>query len=329
MKQPGFGAFVISLDFELHWGVRDHSLATSEYRRNLLGEQQAVPAMLDLFREFEVAATWATVGFLFANSKSELNRYKPSVLPEYKDAALSPYDEEIGADETSDPLHYAPSLIKRIQKTPRQEIATHTFSHYYCLEAGQNKESFAADLRSAVAIAEPYGARPRSIVFPRNQHNSQYESVLLENGIVCFRGNQNAWMYQISGENRKHPLYRAARLADSYFNVAGAHTFKWQNVWSKNIANVPASMFLRPVSKKMEPLEKLRLRRIKKCVAYAAEKREIFHLWWHPHNFGVNLEENLDFLREILETFRQYRQSDDLRSLSMLETAEAAREFAV
>ncbi|MGI8640503.1 MAG: polysaccharide deacetylase family protein [Pyrinomonadaceae bacterium] len=328
MKQPDFGAFVISLDFELHWGVRDHLSTTGEYRQNLLGEDQVVPALLDLFQEFEIAATWATVGFLFAKSKEELDGYKPSILPDYIDSSLFPYDEEIGADEESDPLHYAPRLIEQIQNTPRQEIATHTFSHYYCLEPGQTKESFAADLQSAVAIAEPYGVRPRSIVFPRNQCNSDYESVLLENGIVCFRGNQKSWMYQISATNRKHPLYRAARLADSYFNVAGTHTFKWQDVWSGNIANVPASMFLRPISKKMERLEKLRLQRIRRSIAFAAKKRRIFHLWWHPHNFGVNLEENLDFLREILKTFRRYQQSHNLCSLSMLDVARAARDSA-
>ncbi len=78
----------------------------------------------------------------------------------------------------------------------------------------------------------------------------------------------------------------------------------------------------------MERLEKFRLRRIKRGIAYAAEKREIFHLWWHPHNFGVNLQANLDFLREILNTFRQYRESHQLQSLSMLEVAQIARDFA-
>ncbi|HLM62313.1 MAG TPA: hypothetical protein VK308_16035, partial [Pyrinomonadaceae bacterium] len=77
------GAFVISLDFEIHWGVRDYKPSDGDYRPHLLGERQAVPAMLELFKEFEVAATWATVGFLFAKSKAELEKYKPKVLPEY------------------------------------------------------------------------------------------------------------------------------------------------------------------------------------------------------------------------------------------------------
>ena len=36
--------------------------------------------------------------------------------------------------------------------------------------------------------------------------------------------------------------------------------------------------------------------------------REIFHLWWHPRNFGVNLAENLRFLNEIIAHFMVLRE---------------------
>ena len=66
-----FGALVISLDFELYWGVRDkRSLA--QYGRNILGGRKAIPRMLDLFAERDVGATWATVGFVFCGSKDEV-----------------------------------------------------------------------------------------------------------------------------------------------------------------------------------------------------------------------------------------------------------------
>ncbi len=55
------GTFVISLDFELHWGVRDHR-TVADYRENLLGVRRVVPALLSLFSEFGIHATWATVG---------------------------------------------------------------------------------------------------------------------------------------------------------------------------------------------------------------------------------------------------------------------------
>ena len=50
-------ALVISLDFELFWGVRD--VATLEnYGRNLLGARSVVPALLKLFHQYQVHATW-------------------------------------------------------------------------------------------------------------------------------------------------------------------------------------------------------------------------------------------------------------------------------
>ena len=68
------GVLVISLDFELHWGVRDLTPVDGPYRGNLLGAREAVPRMLELFERFEFGATWATVGFLFASTRDELER---------------------------------------------------------------------------------------------------------------------------------------------------------------------------------------------------------------------------------------------------------------
>src|SRR5437762_12519929 len=146
---PDFGALVISLDFELHWGVRDKCAVDGAYRGNLLGARKAIPRMLDLFEEFDVAATWAAVGFLFAESRREREEFSPRIRPNYEDSRLNAYAEMTGENEHSDPLHYAGSLIRQIRSRAKQEIASHTFSHYYCLEPGEMREAFAADLRSA------------------------------------------------------------------------------------------------------------------------------------------------------------------------------------
>ena len=79
------GAFVLSLDFELHWGVRDHQAAEGPYRAALLGAREAVERTLDLFAAYDVAATWATVGFLFARSRGELEAASPAERPTYVD----------------------------------------------------------------------------------------------------------------------------------------------------------------------------------------------------------------------------------------------------
>src|SRR5262249_53926370 len=103
------GTLVISLDFELYWGVRDLG-PLAGYRDNLLGVRQAVPALLRLFDEFQIHVTWATVGFLFFDNKRELEQAlpPPELRPRYVNAALSPYEHlaRIGADETEDPYHF-------------------------------------------------------------------------------------------------------------------------------------------------------------------------------------------------------------------------------
>jgi hypothetical protein len=82
------GQFVISLDFELLWGVRDHADRDS-YGGNVLGARDAVPKMLELFADKKICATWATVGFLFCESKEELLASFPSELPAYLNPRLS------------------------------------------------------------------------------------------------------------------------------------------------------------------------------------------------------------------------------------------------
>ena len=106
------GQFVISLDFELHWGVRDHT-AVDQYRENLLGVREVVPALLARFRQREVHATWATVGILFAKTRAEALQHAPSDRPAYTNARLNPYTglEAAGPDEAADPFHFAGSLV--------------------------------------------------------------------------------------------------------------------------------------------------------------------------------------------------------------------------
>src|SRR6185437_13209819 len=83
-------SFVISLDFELMWGVRDHADIES-YGANVLGVRQAIPKMLDMFECSRIRATWATVGFVFCKDKGELLESAPSLRPSYEQKKLSNY----------------------------------------------------------------------------------------------------------------------------------------------------------------------------------------------------------------------------------------------
>ena len=70
MKQ---GTLIVSLDFELFWGMLDCS-TLEEYGGNVMGGRGAIPRLLKLFETYNIHATWATVGFLFADNY-EVYRY--------------------------------------------------------------------------------------------------------------------------------------------------------------------------------------------------------------------------------------------------------------
>lgn len=307
-------AFVISLDFELHWGMSD-IVTTPEhpYVRHLLGARRAVPAMLDLFRERHIHATWATVGYLFAENRETLTRFSPVRRPRYTNPARDNYRLEIGDDEASDPLHYARSLIDLIAQTPGQEIASHTFSHYYCHEDGQTPEDFKADLQAAKAIAEHAGHQVTSLVLPRNQVDDAYLGPMREAGFRCYRGNPQRAGFQRQYHNAAPT--RALRLLDSYIDLTGHHGTKWRDLEGDPL-NIPASMFLRP-RRGMLQLDALRLRRIKNAMRRTARRGEIFHLWWHPHNFGGDIDANLRDLAAIIGYFQALSIEYGMRSMSM------------
>jgi peptidoglycan/xylan/chitin deacetylase (PgdA/CDA1 family) len=299
---------------------------TDPYASNLLGGRRVIPQMLRLFEKNGIAATWATVGFLFARSTEELERFKPRVLPCYRDERLNPYKIAVGADERSDPFHYASTLIRQIQQTPRQEIGTHTYSHHYCREDGQNAATFHADLRSAVGIARQHGITLRSIVFPSNQHNEAYDPVLLEHGIRCFRGNWGGWLLpELGSAQQDSPGRRAARLADSYVNISGDNLVAWAGVREPSgLCNVAASAFLRPYMPNLRVLEPMRRRRLVRSMRRAAREGKIFHLWWHPHNFGGYPEPSLAFLTSLIDEYKRLAEEHGMQSLSMADVGDRA-----
>jgi peptidoglycan/xylan/chitin deacetylase (PgdA/CDA1 family) len=318
------GQFVISLDFELFWGVRER-VASGQYMSNLLGTRAAIPALLQLFREYEIHSTWAVVGFLFFDRTSALLEGAPKLRPRYRNHKLSPYGDLPPEDarETSDSVFFAPSLIRRIADIPYTEIGTHTFSHYYCLEDGHDLEGFRQDLLAAQSIAARFGIRIESLAFPRNQCQERFLDVCAETGIIAYRGNPSSWLYRAAAQDEQGAFKRIGRLADAYLPIAQTHKRR-QERDVKLPVDISASRFLRPYSKSLRSLEGLRLHRIKREMTFAAKHGLLYHLWWHPHNFGVRTRENLAFLQKVLGHYRSLRDRWGFESLNM---GEAARQY--
>lgn len=324
----GQGAFIVSLDFELHWGVRD-VVELRGKQDHFLRARESVPEVLRSFEAHDVHATWATVGFLFAENKRELLAHLPDTLPAYTERRFDPFPmlDDIGEDERGDPFHYAPSLLRVISDSPGQEVGSHTFSHYYCLEDGQTQAAFEADLEAARAIGERFGRVTDTLVFPRGQYNPEYQASLVKHGVRAYRLAPSFYPYQPRRAGDENITHRGLRLLDSYLSLGGSYGDA-PRPDSTGAVPLRAGLFLRPYSPTRRRLEPIRLRRLKLAMRNAARTGQDFHLWWHPHNFGSHTGENLSLLNEILGEYRGLRERYGWPSRNMGEAAAAARNVA-
>jgi len=310
--------FVISLDFELMWGVRDHR-SSADYGDAVLGGRKAIPEMLRRFETHGIRATWATVGLLFARNREEMLACIPDILPKYDDPKLSPYRvivEEIGENERDDPMYFGRSLVERVRDTEGQEIGTHTFSHYYCLEPGQSEAAFEADLMASLRIARESDINLSSIVFPRNQMAPEHIAICVRQGVRCFRGNQGGFAYRSRPRGGNTRLVRGVRLLDAVVPVTGRHSYPETTRVGEAI-NVPASRFFRPYSQQLGGFHELHVSQILREMRSAAKRGEIYHLWWHPHNMGRHTERNLAQLDRILAEFIDLQNQHGMTSANM------------
>lgn len=312
------GKFIISLDFELHWGGVE--LWDLELKKEYFNTTRiAIPKMLTLFSHYQIHCTWATVGFLFAKNRDQIKEFMPKNTPSYLNTDLNYYSlieqNLIGYNEEDDPFHFATSIINEIVQTPNQELASHTFCHYYCNERGQNVNQFEADIQAAQKIAqENFNITLKSLVFPRNQFNKEYLEVAKKNGFRAFRSNPNVWFWQ-NNYGKLSPIFRAV---DTLLAISKSLTIKHNEiVFSNGIVEIPASRFFRPYTLKEKSIRKIKRNRILNEMTFAALHKRIYHLWWHPHNFGDALQENLEDLEIILSHYSDLNLKYGFESKSM------------
>lgn len=310
---------VISLDFELFWGVAD-SRTIAGYRNNIEGEWNAIPRMLRLFRQYGVQATWATVGMLMCRDHKQWREIRPSIMPGYLRQQCSTYLMDKVAFEYPK-LFFARPLVEQILETPGQEVATHTYSHFFCGEKGATPEQFVADLACAQSVASDMGVRCSSLVFPHNQVRKDFVDELAKAGIHAYRGNPDHWLYHGGHFTPGGIAGRAIRFADAWLPLTGAHVAHVETSDNGPI-NVPASLFLRPWSSRLTAIESIRLARLKQAMTTAARQGGICHLWWHPHNFGVNMEPNIAVLESLLRHYCILRDQYGMRSLTLAAAAQ-------
>ena len=119
------GCMVISLDFEMLWGILDHR-DPLDYEQNIKNVPRVVGCLLRLFRKYGIHATWGCVGMLTRDDMRTVRKDRPGELPSYRESSLSAY-AHFDFLESVDPGYlFAPGLVKKIAATDGQELGSHT-----------------------------------------------------------------------------------------------------------------------------------------------------------------------------------------------------------
>ncbi len=311
------GYFVISLDFELHWGGIEYYDINrkKEYFENT---RKCIPFILELFSRYKIHCTWATVGLLFAKNKEQAIKFSPILKPSYLNKELNYYNhlfsDNVGNDEKSSPFYFAYSIIESILKYDNQELGSHTYGHYYCLEEGQCINEFDSDLKAAKDLAkENFGVTLKSLVLPRNQFNTEYLKIIEKNKFSSVRANPDIWFWK-----KDLLISTISRAIDTLSPIFGNFSYKLEEMEKDtNLLIIPSSRFLRGYSDNVKCLKQFMLHRIKSEMTHAAINNEVYHLWWHPHNFGNNINKSISFLESILEHYIHLNNQYKFESITM------------
>ena len=302
------GAFVVSLDTELVWGMFDTGTVSPE---RYTGTRGVIRNLLDLFEEYQIPATWALVTHLLTDCcASELGRqsHPDSCKQNSRNVAL-PCQQELDPD-----LWYEPRILDWIEDTEvDHDVGSHTHTHLVFSEA--TREEARSDIEQSVAIAKRHGIDLTSFVYPRNR--IAHRDMLSDAGFEVYRGIDSRW-YEKS--QLPAPVVKGTRFADEATQWTPPTVIPRTE---SGLVEVPGSQVFRPAHGmwRHTPKGSQRTRAIA-GLDRAARTGEIFHVWFHPFNFAHNPGHLLEAFETVLAHAQSLVRQGCLDILTMREVAE-------
>ena len=248
-------------------------------------ETEALHCLLDLADRLDLPITFDIIGHLIHDSCSGSH---PGPHPELW------WNEDPGTYNDSDPLFYAPDLIREIRnRETDHEFATHTYSHLLADEA--TAEELDDELATVNELHADVGLpAPTSIVMPRHQQPDY--SILVNHGIETIRRPMEDYGSSESNPvstfwwllTRDHPASTLKRQKGILETTVTPHP-------SLTATSLPAGQS-RPHSVFAAVPKYVRKRLhnqyLLDAVDIAKEENRHIHLWSHLYNFANDLQWN-------------------------------------
>lgn len=311
------GVFVISLDYEMMWGAIFNEKVKSGYLYRTKYIEESVNELLLLLKRYHIHATWASVGLIACTGKDEaLIMADHNVKDPYSDLRLSDFIKSI--DDNDYYRYFSPDSLLKISDTEGQEIATHTFSHFYLKEHKNALEVIESEIQKSKNVLEQLtGLTVKTLIMPKNQVSKNLRIYMKKCSISIIRGVQVSARF-----NKRTKLFKLLHFMDAYLPVCGDSCYELSEIKDGDIYNVRASAFWRTYYSKLWFLEPLKLVRIKHQLKKAALSGKVFHLWFHPHNLSQNYKRNLKEFEKILKYYQKLSKKYGMLSCNMSDCVE-------
>ncbi len=280
---------VISLDFELGWGVLEDPLWKERQNNGLY--KRLRPVLADLFtylESTELSTTWASVSSMSIERYADLSiDHLPN---DYKDATALFFKEAEWETRCANDLFDSWAKISDFS-----ELASHTSTHIYADHSSVKSEHYVADIKDSIDTLERYFSHPiSSLIFPRDQ--ADFRTEIAQQHPLNFRLNPAFF------KNKKNKLQRI---------VAGGAKF-WDNIPSSQVflgnhgeIYQSGSMYLNWSGGDFERLKKiLVLIQIERLIKQLPHTNNIFHIWLHPFNLAESTkhyEVFISFLKALVD----------------------------
>jgi hypothetical protein len=309
------GVFVVSVDTELGWGrgtLRD----LVRYIPRLKETRGAISEILKMCERHRVAFTWAIVGGLLGdNSVNPPFRQIMSPQVPYPQPHCS-RNHQISLEDGY--LWYGRDIVNSIRNCQMpQEIGCHSFSHISYDEQNCSVAAASSDLEHCRKMFGALGLSCQTFIFPLNKVG--HLALLPRHGFICYRGPEP------NTQSQPKFLPSFLRAFQLVYRVIGGPSLTRPSIVLEDLVNIPASMFFRvPEIKSLFIWRKildLQVRIAQQGLLRAARRGLVFHLWFHPFQFGFRSQEMLAALDGVLSLAIKLRGANRIEILTMSQLA--------
>lgn len=307
------GVFLCSIDTEMAWGSAHRDIDPAQYPHwESYGRvRESCERLLALMDRYGIRATWAFVGRLILDPRDPV---ETSLYPENP----QPAQKYLSNGRLSDPGFlanwHAPDLLRMVRQAQvKHEIGSHTFSHVVAGERGYSIDLLKQDLASAKKQAGRLGIQLKTLVFPKNR--VAHTGVLPEQGFSAYR--------RVTA-NRFHslpsPARRVAQKLDAYLPVPPDVSYPERDggLWV-----LPATHYYRHTGgwARLQS-NRVRTAKLKAGLRRAADRRALFHVWFHPYDIASDPNRLLRPLEAAFGEVARLREAGRLDNYTLGELAD-------